>query len=478
MPDELPAAPSGIEAIPRADDTFAATPARPTGTRWRSRWRRFIRFCKHSGRAFVQNRCPVRAAALAYASLLALVPMLAVVASVSAALLRTQGEETISRFVEQMIVYVTPAVAAGDSRPAGAPADKPEVQSTASRKEMARKINGFITEIRSGALGVTGTIVLVVVAIAMLARIEDTFNDIWGVTRGRNWLTRIGQYWAALTLGPVLLIVALALSSGPHFEGTRHLLDDLPWGLGARVGWLLGVLLPFAIVTVAFTLGYMLLPNTKVPWRAAFVGGVVGALLWQANNSLSVLYVSQVATQNKIYGSLGMVPVFMVGLYLAWLIVLFGGQVAHAFQHRDRLGREEAAGQTGQREREFLAIQLMTCVAERFLRGEQPMTRPQLALALAASERLVGGLLTVLSEARLLVEIPDAEPAFTPGRPVEAITCHDVLQAVRGNDGAFMSAETQTIGRVQAEFERIVEAERAASAKVTLASLARVGGKR
>lgn len=462
---------AGAGGIEAEDDPLTTAAPRPTGARWRSRWRKFVRFCKHAGRAFVHNRCPVRAAALAYASLLALVPMLAVVASVSAAFLRTQGEETVSRFVEQLIVHVAPAAADDESRPPDAPVGAAEVQAAASRKEMARKINGFITEIRTGALGVTGTIVLVVVAIAMLARVEDTFNDIWGVTRGRNWFMRIGQYWAALTLGPMLLIVALALSSGPHFDATRHLLDDLPWGIGARIGWLFSVIVPFAIVTIAFTLGYMLLPNSKVPWRAAFVGGFVGALLWQANNSLSVLYVSQVATQNKVYGSLGMVPVFMVGLYLAWMIILFGGQVAHAFQHRNRLGREEAAGQTGQREREFLAIQLMTCVAERFMRGERPMTRPQIALALAASERLVGALLTVLTEARLLVEIPDSDPAFTPGRPLESISCHDVLQAVRGNDGAFMSAETQTIGRVQAEFERIVEAERAASAKVTLATL-------
>jgi membrane protein len=475
MPDEPQVV--SQDALPQEDDPFGAAPARPTPLRWRSRLRRLNHFCKHTVRAFVQNRCPVRAAALAYASLLALVPMLAVVASVTAALMRTQGEETISRVVERIVAQVAPAGAAAEARPADAPTTAAQVQSAASRKELARKINGFISEIRGGALGVTGTVLLVVVAIAMLARIEDTFNDIWGVTRGRSWVTRIGQYWAALTLGPVLLVVALALSSGPQVDETRQLLRDLPFGIGGVAGWVLEVVLPFAIVTGVFTAGYMVLPNAKVPWRAAFVGGLVGAGLWQVNNALSVLYVSQAATQHKIYGGLGTVAVFMVGLYLAWMIILFGGQVAHAFQHRDRLGREEAAGQTGQREREFLSIQLMACIAERFIRGEPPMTRPQLALSLAASERLVGGLLDSLTHSRLLVEIPGAEPAFTPGRPLEAISCHDVLQSVRGNDGAFMSAETQTIGRVQAEFERIVEAERSASAKVTLAILARAAGK-
>ncbi|MBI3877967.1 MAG: YihY/virulence factor BrkB family protein, partial [Verrucomicrobia bacterium] len=181
------ALPATGEAAASATDTATARDI------WRARLKRVERFWKHVWRAFVQNRCPARAAALAYGSLLALVPMLAVVASVSAALLKRQGEEPVERFVESLVTYVAPAVSA-DTRPAGSPVTREDVQLAATRKEMARRINEFISNIRSGAIGVAGSVALVIVAIMMLARVEDTLNDIWGVTRGRHWLVRIGNY--------------------------------------------------------------------------------------------------------------------------------------------------------------------------------------------------------------------------------------------------------------------------------------------
>src|SRR5207253_10647035 len=90
-----------------------------------------------------------------------------------------------------------------------------------ARKEMARRINDFIQNTRSGALGVTGSVLLIFVAISMLSRIEDTFNDIWGVARGRTWFMRIVLYWGVISLMPLLLVVALGLATGSHLESTR-----------------------------------------------------------------------------------------------------------------------------------------------------------------------------------------------------------------------------------------------------------------
>src|SRR5205823_5010337 len=98
----------------------------------------------------------------------------------------------------------------------------------AKREEVVQQINGFIQNINSGTLGLTSTIALVFVAIGLLRTIEATFNDIWGVTRGRGWIASVTQYWAAITLGPIVLVLVLGLTSGPHFKDTAEWFNRWP----------------------------------------------------------------------------------------------------------------------------------------------------------------------------------------------------------------------------------------------------------
>ena len=104
-----------------------------------------------------------------------------------------------------------------------------DAEAVKARHAMARYIHEFIQNTRSGALGVTGSMLLIFVAISMLSRIEDTFNDIWGVARGRSWFMRVVLYWGVISLAPMLLVVALGLATGPHLEGTRKLLTTMPF---------------------------------------------------------------------------------------------------------------------------------------------------------------------------------------------------------------------------------------------------------
>ena len=208
-------------------------------------------------------------------------------------------------------------------------------------------------------------------------------NDIWGVARGRTWFTRIALYWLVISLAPVLLAVALGLATGPHLAGTKKLLVTMPF-----VGNLMFELLPILVLCLTFALFYVLMPNAKVDWRAALVGGTVGGVLWHVNNSISVLYVSRVVSNSRIYGSLGLVPVFMIGLYFSWLILLFGAQVAYAFQNRISYMEEKQVEQINQRGREFIALRLMASLGERFLRGEPPATTADFAGQLCVPSRL------------------------------------------------------------------------------------------
>jgi membrane protein len=488
-----------------------------------SNWHKFAHFWVMVWKSFVRNRCPVRASALAYVTGLALIPMLAVVVSISSAILKKEGEEEIDRFITRLVESVTTTTPTNPTGPGvppltptestnlsalTAPTHAPDELTNSSvpaavasapypatntltgigggvitpgrlrslaqtddavqtRKAISHYIHDFIQNTRSGTLGLTGSLLLIFAAISMLSRIEDTFNDIWGVVRGRSWFMRIVLYWGVISLAPMLLVVVLGLASGPHLEGTRKLLTTMPF-----VGHFVFQFLPVVVLCLAFALFYALIPNTKVHWQAAVTGGLAGGILFHLNNAVSVLYVSRVVSNSKIYGSLGLVPVFMIGLYFSWLILLFGAQVAYAYQNRATYFEEKQVENVNQRGREFVALRLMTCIGQHYVRGEPPPSAVEIAAALAVPTRLVQQLMQTLSAARLVVEASGAEPAYLPARPLEIITCHDILLALRASQGQELATRDEpTRVEVYGEFHRIEEAERQAASSVTMLAL-------
>jgi membrane protein len=340
-------------------------------------------------------------------------------------------------------------------------------RAVAARREAAKWINTFVQNTRSGTLGVTGMIMLIFVVISLMARIEETFNNVWGVTQGRTWFTKVILYWTAVTLGPVLLMAGLGLASGAQAESIRHFITQM-----AFLGNLIFKVLPFFILWLAFTLFYQLMPATKVRWSAAAVGGLVGSLLWTGNNLIAFLYISRVVTASKFYGSLGLVPVIMVGLYFSWLILLFGAQVSYAWQNRAVYLQERLAEHVNQRGREFIALRLMTAVGQRFQGGTRPATVPELSVALAVPTRLVQQVMQTMLTSGLVVEVAGRDLGYAPARPLETINCHQILQAMRATNGQELATRDEPVrGEVLGEFARIQEAERQAAATVTMLAL-------
>jgi len=202
------------------------------------------------------------------------------------------------------------------------------------------------------------------------------------------------------------------------------------------------------------------------------VGGFISGLLFHLNNTFSVLYVSRVVSNSKIYGSLGLVPVFMIGLYLSWLILLFGAQVAYAFQNRRTYLEEKQVENINQRGREFVALRLITLIGQRYLEGEPPPSISDMAEQLGVPTRLITQILNTLVAARLVVETAGLETGYLPARPMETITCHDLLLAMRASQGQELATrEEPTRREVYGEFQRIQEAERQAASSVSLLAL-------
>jgi membrane protein len=153
---------------------------------------------------------------------------------------------------------------------------------------------------------------------------------------------------------------------------------------------------------------------------------------------------------------------------------MFGSQVAYAFQNRATYVEERQVENINQRGREFVALRLMTCIGQRFLRGDPPPGVAQMGTDLCIPTRLVQQVMQTLATARLVAETAGADAAYLPARPLETITCHDILQALRATHGQELATRDEPLrNELYGEFNRIEDAERNAASSVTMLALAR-----
>ena len=466
-------------------------------------------------RHFIKNRCLVRASALAFTSLLAMIPLLVLAVSITSSLLKSQGEEQIYQAIDKMVSTIMPPasmvvtngeVIAVARHPgightnmvgpnatvvltvsntqviASTPALSLDTNAASltvatniledrrvmtAQKEAARSIHDYIQNAQSGELGITGMVLFIFTAIGMLRGVENTFNDIWGVTVERQWWHQLSSYFTIVALGPVVLIAAASLAGGNYLHATDHLVARIP--LLGRVLLEIG---PLAFSWFVFAMFYMLIPNTHVKFSAAFIGGAVAGTLWHLNNVFAFIYVSRVVTNSEIYGKLGLVPVFMLGLYFSWVILLFGAQVAYACQNRAAYLQDRIAENVNQRGREFVALRIMTLLGQRFQNGQPPARVIELSTDLGVPSRLTQRVLCTLAEAQLVRQAAGEGDAFVPARPLESINAHHILRAMRAGAGKeLLVDDTAAMTGIYGDFARIEAAERAAAEKISVLTL-------
>jgi len=449
----------------------------------------FLQFWELVVTGFLNNRCPVRATALAYTTLLALIPMLAVAASISTGLLKSQGREPIDRAIDALVAQVAPKLEETVTNETTTAASDHSTSSTNrlvisdEAKEKARElieenrgraaelIRESLNNVESGSLGVTGVIGLIVVAILLFSTIEATFNDIWGVVHGRSWVTRVVQYWATVTLGPLIPVVVFSFNIGAELAPVQAWMERNRLGFVSELA--IGHLAPIVVLSLGFGFFYQLMPNTKVRWTAALVGGFTGGLLWHLVSKLNVIFVSKVVSSAELYGSLAMIPVFLFWLYLSWLILLFGAQVAYAFQNRVAYLQEKEAQRINFLGREYLALRIMTLIGQRFdsARATSPSVI-DIGQTLRVSTRLVDDILKSMKAAQLVIETLGKETGYALARPLERITCHDVLNALRTARGDVVdTAEDGAKHAVDVVFEKVLHAEKSVAGQMTLRQL-------
>jgi membrane protein len=272
------------------------------------------------------------------------------------------------------------------------------------------------------------------------------------------------QYWTAITLGPLCLFSAVTLTTWANLS---RRVEELP-----LIRVFMPFVLPLLILTVGCTLLYIIMPNTKVSWRAALLGGTVAGLLLQLNSYYNVVYVSKAVSYKQIYGSMAALPLLLLGLYFSWLLVLLGAQVTYAFQNRQAYVQEKKAENVSQRGREFVAIRLMAHIAQSFHDGAPPPTALGMAEGLKVPLRLVGQILSALCHAGLVHEVVAAENSYMPCRPLDQVTLRDVLYALRTGQGQDLAtADDPARYVVLGEFQAIEQAWEKTAGTTTLKEL-------
>jgi len=308
----------------------------------------------------------------------------------------------------------------------------PEEITVPVNPELVELIDGFIDGSRSSTAGIVGLITLIVIVLQLFTSVENAFNEIWGVRQGRSWLMRVVYYWTVLTLGAVLFFaVVTSLSAGAYLNMVE---TSLPFGLGSHFADFLRWLLPslsIVLLVVVLALFYKFIPNTKVLWVSALAGAILVGTLVVANNYLAFLYLSKVVQQRSLFGSLGILPILMFGLYIFWFFLLLGGQVSYAIQNV-RFRNSQAAWNTlAESMRERLSLSVLMRIGRRFRDCRPPCTASQLGIELGVPNQILNECINRLVQMNLLSPVPpnigapETDVRYQPARPLNRTTLAD-----------------------------------------------------
>jgi membrane protein len=396
----------------------------------RGRWFAFLRVISITLSGLSEIKVAARAAALSYSSLLGLGPLVALAVLIAGFALGDRDPVILARSLNNVISFIAPQVGQYD-RAAREEAREPGtvVSSTEAEPdpELVRTIVHFIESSRSGTAGAVGLLTLLLIAIQLFSSIENTFNDIWGVRRGRSWIMRVVYYWTVITLGALLFFTSFTLLSAGTFISVFF--EKLPLGshLKAAFSWVLPGSSAFLLAAI-LTLFYRAIPNTRVRWSAAILGAVIVTLLLLLNNTLAFLYFKRVVINKSLYGSLALPIVLMVGLYVFWFFVLVGGQITYAVQNVHYRSSQTAWHNLNNFSRESLSLLVLLLVARRFKACLPPYSVSDLAQRIRVPSQVLNESLNRLCDLQLITQLPSSESKdpsdyrYLPARPLDRIT--------------------------------------------------------
>jgi membrane protein len=407
-----------------------------------------IKLWWHCVRLLIKNRAGQQAAVLSYHTIFGLVPLAVVTLLIfqSFPAYRGVGDKVRGLVYEQLhlstIEYADPANPGRN------------IKLTEHLDEIVGRVFAGLNE---GKIALLSAVIIIWAALALLSTIERTFNNIWHIGKGRGFLHRIINYWALLTLGPLLLGAGIYITTRYAIIGRiqRSVLSNVA-----------PAVLSYIVATVAFFLLYFILPNTKVRAKAAIFGAVVAALVWSFAKWGFGLYVIKLIPYSEVYGVLGLIPLGVFWIFITWLIVLFGLQLTFTTQHLKSLDAAEIAAAKKTEEyfiaNDLTAINIVREVAAAFEQNNAPLAAEVICSKLNIPAEFGDKILNHLVGSGIIVKSSEPQVGFVPARDPAHIRLSDIAEAVCKVSFA------QSMARQPESLEQIAQSQRSILAQYSL----------
>lgn len=278
----------------------------------------------------------------------------------------------------------------------------------------------------------------------------------------RSWTRKFSDYLAIMLVAPLLLIMSSSLTVLITTQVTL-LIQKLQF-LGPLGELILGVLtiLPYGVMWVLFTFIYIFMPNTKVHFRSALIGGILGGTIYQVVQWVYINFQINVSDYGAIYGSFAALPLFLLWLQISWLIVLFGAEISFAQQNVDTYEFEPDCLKVSPRFKKLIALGITQCCVKQFVEGKPPLDAEQIDNRLEIPIRLVNSIIFELTEAGILSEVKSdngRRVAFQPARDINDLTIAKVFEMLdtTGVD-QIPFLETVEIKRIERALDHLTQA--------------------
>lgn len=360
---------------------------------------RVLKVLVASIRSFWEDNISIRASALTLYTVLAIVPIVAIVFAVAKGF-------SIDMQLQQFLT-----------------------DSLSDHKDIVVWVMEFadnaLQNARGGVLAGVGIVVLLWSVISMLSNVESSFNYIWNVTTPRSWTRRLSNYISMMIVVPIVLVVVSSMSVSFLFK-----MDALEkaYPFLETIGWFVRFLIkliPYLLMGLMLVAVYMVLPNTKVKFKSALIAGLVAGAILVLAQSLYLYSQVRISKYSAIYGSLAAIPLFLLWAKTSWLIVLFGAELSFAFQNIDSYDHENTSNKMSINDRILLSLLVTRMLAKNFKEGNSALTDEDISLKTGVPVRAIRMILRDLEASGIISEImmkDDKEAAYQPAVDIHLLT--------------------------------------------------------
>jgi len=399
---------------------------------------KYLRVILLSFRRFTEDRIQLRASALTYYTLMAIVPVLAMIFGIA------QG----FGFEKELQQWLT---------------EKFNNEEEAVLEWIIKFANTRLSNVKGGLIAGVSLVMLFYSVMNVLGNIESSFNDIWQIKKSRSYIRKFTDYFSLMLIAPVFIFVA---GSGNVFLATQ--LDSITGSINivniSPFSMFLMKLFPFVMIWLLFTLLYIIMPNTKVKFLSALFSGIIAGSAFQVVQWVYIESQILMSTYNAIYGTFAALPLLLIWMQMSWLIVLLGAEMSFAHQNINLYEYENESVQLSKHVQKAYNLLLLERIVRCFIDGKKPLTAREIAVEMKLPMRLVGMVLIELMAGGLVLEVYTKNEklrAYSPAKDVSKYTIKYVVETLEksGNNLILSKSadELKKILHIQENFLQAME---------------------